>query len=387
MKYKYFTYSILALCLLCLGFSILLILSASEPRPPKIDAKILRTDDLSFLKEELKGKTIVMLGESLHADGTTFSSKTEIVKYLCDTLGFNTLLFEAGLYDMKDFDPEHPEKSLWPFWAESVQLNNLWKYTKDSGIRIGGIDCQFSGDVPDSARCEELFSLFDSYGIEYSVTQKALRRALWCMARGLLDCFSDSDTLKLMFNEMDAATAILPDGYGRMYVNGLKNTIRYQFLYGVGDDRRIHWRDSIMYENTVWHLEKGDKTIIWCANMHASKEYYRNRLNKHTDYKNLGYRLHDKYGDSLYVILYDNWGRKLPLAKRPYYLPKTNSFEYALHLTYPGQELYITDLNRMPPMIISRVFEAEFESDISNMADAVVFIDIMENAKYNEETD
>ena len=41
----------------------------------------------------------------------------------------------------------------------------------------------------------------------------------------------------------------------------------------------------------------------------------------------------------------------------------------------------------MPPMIISRVFEAEFEFDISNMADAVVFIDIMENAKYNEETD
>ena len=388
MRYKHLIYSASSLCLLCFGFLLFLNLSASEPAPPEIDAKILQTGDLSFLKEELDGKSIVLLGESLHTDGTTFSSKIEIIKYLCDTLGFNTLLFEAGLYDMKDFDPRHPEKSLWPFWARSVQMKDLWEYVEDSKVEIGGIDCQFSGNIPDSIRCDGLFSLFDSYGIEYPVTQKALRKVLRNMSLGLLDRFTDSDTLKLLLQELEVATTILPDDYERMYVNGLKNTIRYQSLYKAGDNRRIHWRDSIMYENAVWHLGKGNKTIIWCANMHASKEYYHNRLLKHSGhYKNLGHRLHDKFRDSLYVILYDNWGRKSSSGKRPYYLPKTNSFEYALHLSFPGQELYITDIVCMPPMIFSRVFEAEFEFCISDMANAIVFIDVMENVQYDEESD
>ena len=387
MKYKYLIYSVSLLCILCFGFLLLLTLSSSEPYPQEINANIEQTDDLSFLKDELYGKTIVVLGESLHADGTAFSNKTEIVKYLCDTLGFNTLLFETGLYDMKDFDPEHPEKSLWPFWAKSEQMKDLWQFVKDRGMEIGGIDCQFSGNVPDSVRCDGLFSLFDSYGIEYSVTHKVLGQVLRSMSLGLLDCFDDSDTLKLLLDEMDVATTILPEGYERMYVNGLKNVIRYQSLYGLGNDRRIHWRDSIMYENAVWHLEKGRKTMIWCANMHASKEYYRNYLKKHSDYKNLGSRLRDKYGDNLYVILYDCWGRKSSGNKRPYYLPKTNSFEYALHLSHPGKILYITDLECVPPMMFSRVFEAEFEFCISDMADAVVFIDVMENVRYDEKTD
>lgn len=386
MRYKYLVYNISVLCFLCFGFFLLMIFSTSEPKPPKIDAKIFQTADLSFLKNELSSKNIVILGESLHDDGSTFSSKTEIVKYLYDTLGFNTLLFEAGLYDMKNFNPEYPEKSLWHFWAESIQMNDLWKFIKDSEIEIGGIDCQFSGDIPDSTRYDRLLSLFDSYGIKYPVTKKIFRQVLQYMSNDKLNLFYDSDTLQLLLNEMNVATSLLPDCYEKMYVNGIKNTIQYQSLYGVGDNRRIHWRDSIMYENTIWHLKKGKKTIIWCANMHASKEYYRNYLMKHTNYKNLGYRLHDKYGDSLYVILYDNWGRKLPKNKRPYYLPKTNSFEYALHLYSHGQNIYVTDLNRMPSMMISRVFEAEFEFCISDMADAVFFVDTMENVQYNEET-
>ena len=45
--------------------------------------------DFSFLDELLEDKRIVLLGEQLHDDGTTFEVKSMIIKYLHDKLGFN----------------------------------------------------------------------------------------------------------------------------------------------------------------------------------------------------------------------------------------------------------------------------------------------------------
>ena len=56
--------------------------------------------DFSFLKEELKDVQVVMLGENTHFDGNVFEMKTNIVQYLHQEMGFNTIAFESGIYDV-----------------------------------------------------------------------------------------------------------------------------------------------------------------------------------------------------------------------------------------------------------------------------------------------
>ena len=61
--------------------------------------------DLIFLKEVLKDKRIVLLGEQSHGDGATFEAKVRLIKFLHQELGFTILSFESGLYDnFKAFD-------------------------------------------------------------------------------------------------------------------------------------------------------------------------------------------------------------------------------------------------------------------------------------------
>ena len=58
------------------------------------------TNDFSFLKEELKGVQIIMLRENTHFDGNVFEMKTKIIKYLYQEMGFKTIAFESGIYDV-----------------------------------------------------------------------------------------------------------------------------------------------------------------------------------------------------------------------------------------------------------------------------------------------
>ena len=68
---------------------------------------ILENTNYSFLSQILKDKKIVLLGEQSHGDGATFEEKITLIKYLHENLGFNTIIFESGMYDnfksYKDF--------------------------------------------------------------------------------------------------------------------------------------------------------------------------------------------------------------------------------------------------------------------------------------------
>jgi erythromycin esterase-like protein len=58
---------------------------------------IMQTDlsDLSFLKEELKGKEIVGLGEASHGTREFYTEKARIISYLIENCDFRTVAFEV----------------------------------------------------------------------------------------------------------------------------------------------------------------------------------------------------------------------------------------------------------------------------------------------------
>lgn len=55
--------------------------------------------DLEPLRETLGRARIVVLGEGSHGEGTTFTTKTRLVRFLHQRLGYDVLAFESGFYD------------------------------------------------------------------------------------------------------------------------------------------------------------------------------------------------------------------------------------------------------------------------------------------------
>ena len=56
--------------------------------------------DLQFLKEELEGKQLVMLGEMTHMYGNIFEMKARVIEYLHKELGYTTIAMESSMYDL-----------------------------------------------------------------------------------------------------------------------------------------------------------------------------------------------------------------------------------------------------------------------------------------------
>ena len=52
------------------------------------------------IRNAVKDKMVVLLGEPTHGEGNVISYKTEIVRFLHDSLNFNIISFESGLYDL-----------------------------------------------------------------------------------------------------------------------------------------------------------------------------------------------------------------------------------------------------------------------------------------------
>ncbi|MBK8706743.1 MAG: hypothetical protein IPN33_26285 [Saprospiraceae bacterium] len=77
-----------------------------------------KREGYDFIETMLQGKKIVLLGELDHGDGSSFSIKTELIKYLHEELGYNTLVFEASFINC-DF--------LWNTIGDSTRFKNQIK--------------------------------------------------------------------------------------------------------------------------------------------------------------------------------------------------------------------------------------------------------------------
>lgn len=355
---------------------------------------------LSELKVELRDKKIVVLGESLHEDGTTMLIKTELVHFLHDSLGFNLLLFEAGTRDCYKLDSllsngveESPSRYLWSFWTMSWQSRPLWKYiqssqTSGNPLHIGGIDCQYSGSTSDSIRFNEILDLSN---IDYTTAK--LRYPQFTSLRNHLSSVLYSDSFSLDKKSMDDLDNELAELESRIhsgnwceeYISGMLNVLEYSQKYKKSDPKRIAWRDSLMFDNFKKHLNKRpeDKIILWCANMHAARGFWNGAKRPIC---NLGRRIADNYGGELYTILFDNYSRHSSQCPADeYYIGKNYSLESWLHERLERDNFYyISDLKPLGSQMVSRVFERECMIRLCDYSDAIIFVDSMENNRYDE---
>jgi erythromycin esterase len=125
--------------------------------PVSTDAKNKDYSDLQFLKEDLKDKKIVALGEQKHEDGKTFEARSRLIQFLIQEMGFEAILFEAGIFDVKYGWKSYQEldslqyftKSLMIQWREKKQHVELFSFIdtwKKEGntLEMDGFDCKFT---------------------------------------------------------------------------------------------------------------------------------------------------------------------------------------------------------------------------------------------------
>ncbi|MCU0355743.1 MAG: erythromycin esterase family protein, partial [Cytophagales bacterium] len=138
-------------------------LSAQQIIPPKSIFPVASIDptqtdfrDLQFLKQVLKDRQIVLLGEQSHGDGATFEAKVRLVKCLHQEMGFEIIAFENGLYDLHHAyqqlltgkQTENPLKeALFPLWADTKAVDNLLTYITETvqsprPLQAAGFDSQ-----------------------------------------------------------------------------------------------------------------------------------------------------------------------------------------------------------------------------------------------------
>lgn len=111
--------------------------------------------DLQFLVKEIGPARVVMLGEPTHGEGNVTEAKIRLLRFLQQRMGFTTVSFESGLYELdraqREIEKGTPvsetlESSLFPIWTSTQEFRGILPLLGKGGLRLAGFDGQLSGD-------------------------------------------------------------------------------------------------------------------------------------------------------------------------------------------------------------------------------------------------
>ena len=304
------------------------------------------SEDFSFLDDVLKDNRIVLLGEQLHSDGTAFEIKSQIIKYLHENLGYNVVLYEAGLYDIWYMDMQDtikPQMGLYNFWWDNDECRPIWDYYQkcrqsENPIVLGGFDVQLTGQIDNTTRSELIKNHLSGKNIdlnEYPAFDKVINRLsqnwLWEFRKYnkiLSETLHDSiqTDLSLILSELEKMKKNDTDEIYYRYLSGIKDYNELRWDYNPGDLPRMNIRDSLMADNLIWlanEFYKDEKIIVWAANIHIFNS-------GNQTFKPMGAYIKERFEDEKYSMVFTSYARKKRNGHL-YNVASNKSVEYLLH--------------------------------------------------------
>jgi erythromycin esterase-like protein len=359
-----------------------------------------RVEDFTFLKEELKDVQIVLLGESSHYDGNVFEMKTKIVAFLYREMGFTTIAFESGIYDVWNAQKaienglpvkESLMKSLFSIWSKSNEFQSFISFYDQNkrDLQLFGFDYQITGDDNFHALSKDLFGYADKIKFKHKLQREDFELLL------------ESITVSGMFDEEDISYAAFDS-----FLSQLKNSIAkekdseekfywtqiVQSIHGLGNaaitDRDVlstfivsasdNSRDKQMAENLLAYIKRNPeaKIICWGANAHFVNTMRSVQEPILGDFIPMGSFIKTALQKKVYslscvtandsIYLQNKW-HKTPIAQ--------NSFEYYLQKNKAPHVFISSHQTGMNHMILNRFFSpiTFVEGNLSTLHDGYLF--------------
>jgi erythromycin esterase-like protein len=253
-------------------------------------------NDYSFFNEVLKNKRIVLLGEQSHGDGATFDEKVKIVKHLNYKLGFNTIVFESGLYEnykaWKLYSTNKASSSIYngsiySLWSNTQSFQKLIDHIdrkallKDT-IKMIGFDCQEKGQLFKKYFILDLKKSFQDHQITindstYDVLEKVfVRKDLKAVASNKKDSLYLYRHYDLVLNAFNNIHSLSKDEKMMKQVV-LSQIAQVDFEIKTLQKQKTavqNPRDLQMAKNLIFlsELYPNEKIICWGASYHFSNQ-------------------------------------------------------------------------------------------------------------------
>lgn len=316
-------------------------IKANAYRPTSVDPTNTNFEDLQFLKTVIGDRRLVMLGEQTHGDGTTFSAKVRLIKFLHEEMGFDIIAWESSFYEchkswlgMKSGKNgiQVAKKSINTLWSDTDEVHPLFDYMDDApySLELMGVNPQFYG----------------SYDVEIGDDLEAF---LQSRNSAIVDAANWASNKSMLVNLLKAEDN--PAGNGEVFLNNAFALIEslvseittfdqtpqielmddagfwLQVLYNVKMTTQIHqmWRvpelnynghairHEAMASNLSWILDRYPerKVIVWAATTHISRYWddviffdktSKDYVNTFPISKHMGEYVYEKYGDEMYSI-------------------------------------------------------------------------------------
>ncbi|WP_324023651.1 erythromycin esterase family protein [Maribacter sp. BPC-D8] len=240
--------------------------------------------DLAFLKNELQGKQLVMLGEQTHMYGNIFEMKARVLEYLHIELGFTTIAMESSMYDIwkmnkNGFNSKEFNNAIWGVWSSTLEFQRVVNYIEKNNLKVIGFDSQV---INTSQFVEDFYDYLESQHI----TLKLDEDDLGIIIEGVLENVTiEEDDIKYKVYEKEINRIIKQienldsdetNYYWKQFTKSLSASSKDAFYnkkeilttdFGNEND---NIRDKQMADNLLSYIKRNpnEKFICWADNVH-----------------------------------------------------------------------------------------------------------------------
>jgi len=270
--------------------------------------------DWSSVLEEVKDKKIILLGEYNHGSREVFASRNDLIMSLHKELGFDVILFEAGIGELAEINIQKDTMNakrltagFFTIWT-TPEFVQLMAYVKEHNISIGGFDVQRSG-ATFNALLQREASVRNIDASYYSSIEKRFSEVNSLLANKttvfdavnvpITDLIKEYERLKEAFKHLRVNNTSESSLLIEKTIDNRVAYLKYRLAFIKDKDYRKRWkaRDLAMANNVEWLISNfypNKKVLIIGHNFHTARYNEKEEV--------MGEFLSKKYGSQMYSL-------------------------------------------------------------------------------------